>query len=140
MNFIECAVAGTEPGSVQVQLPDAGTITVPVSSEEVRAGDRVTLGIRPDHVNVSGEGHLSGRIELVEELGENHLLYVDIGKGRRLTVREPGDAHHGTGQEVGLFLAHEFCHLFKESGEALPLPAPTGSPSSRAPAPATSSA
>jgi multiple sugar transport system ATP-binding protein len=140
MNFIECAIADIEAGSVQVQLPDAGTIAVPVSTEGVRVGDKVTLGIRPDHVKVSGEGHLSGRIELVEELGENHLLYVDIGKGRRLTVREPGDARHATGQEVGLFLAQEFCHLFKPSGEVLPLPAPTGSPSSRAPAPATSAA
>jgi multiple sugar transport system ATP-binding protein len=123
-----------------VQLPDAGTITVPVSPEDVRAGDGVTLGIRPDHVKVSAQGHLAGRIELVEELGENHLLYVDIGKGRRLTVREPGDARHETGQEVGLFLAQEFCHLFRASGEALPLLVPTGSPSSRAPAPATSAA
>jgi multiple sugar transport system ATP-binding protein len=56
----------------------------------------------------------------VEELGENHLLYVEAGQGRRLTVREPGDARHEAGQEVRLDLAPEFCHLFRNSGEALP--------------------
>jgi multiple sugar transport system ATP-binding protein len=56
----------------------------------------------------------------VEELGENHLLYVDVGQGLRLTVREPGDARHDVGTTVNLDLAREFCHLFDRTGGALP--------------------
>jgi multiple sugar transport system ATP-binding protein len=119
MNFIECEVAQPEPDGVQVRLPDGGAISIPVSPEGVSAGETVTLGIRPDHIRVSPQGALTGRVELVEELGENHLLYVEAGQGRRLTVREPGDARHEVGREVTLDLSREFCHLFKSSGEAL---------------------
>jgi len=135
MNFLTCVVSRTGPDGVQVQLPHDGPITVPVSSEGVRVGETMTLGIRPDHVKVSAQGSLQGslqgRVELVEELGENHLLHVDIGEERPLTVREPGDARHAAGQEVGLSLVPEACRLFRESGEALPLLTPAGDPPAR---------
>jgi multiple sugar transport system ATP-binding protein len=119
MNFIACQIAGVGPGEVLVSLPGGGTLLVPVQPDGIQAGDAVTLGIRPDHVRISPEGALTGRVELVEELGENHLLYVDAGQGRRLTVREPGDARHEAGSTVSLDLARGFCHLFRGSGEAL---------------------
>ena len=121
MNLIPCQVAGVGPNKVLVSLPGGGTLSVPVQPDGVQAGEAVTLGIRPDHVRISSEGALTGRVELVEELGENHLLYVDAGQDRRLTVREPGDARHEAGSTVSLDLAREFCHLFRRTGEALPL-------------------
>ncbi|QRM27867.1 ABC transporter ATP-binding protein [Microvirga sp. VF16] len=120
MNFIECQVAGVGPNEVVVNLPGGSPLSVPVSPAEVQPGETVTLGVRPDHVRVTDRGPLTGRIELVEELGENHLLYVDVGQGHRLTVREPGDARHDVGSTVSLDLTREFCHLFDRSGEALP--------------------
>ncbi|MFL5128994.1 MAG: ABC transporter ATP-binding protein [Microvirga sp.] len=120
MNFMECQIAGIGPDEVLLSLPSGGTLAVPVAPEGVKPGEPVTLGVRPDHVRVSPRGPLSGRVELVEELGENHLLYVDVGQGRRLTVREPGDARHDVGTTVNLDLAREFCHLFDRTGGALP--------------------
>jgi multiple sugar transport system ATP-binding protein len=119
MNFIACQVVGVGPSEVLVSLPGGGTLSVPVEPDGVQAGEAVTLGIRPDHVRISPDGALTGRVELVEELGENHLLYVDAGQGRRLTVREPGDARHEAGSTVSLDLARESCHLFRHTGEAL---------------------
>jgi multiple sugar transport system ATP-binding protein len=120
MNFIECQVVGVGLSEVLVSLPGGGSLSIPVQPDGVQAGETVTLGIRPDHVRISPEGALTGRVELVEELGENHLLYVDDGQGRRLTIREPGDARHEAGSTVSLDLAREFCHLFRRTGEALP--------------------
>jgi multiple sugar transport system ATP-binding protein len=134
-NFIECTVAGVGPDEVLVSLPGGSTLAAPVSPDGVQPGEPVTLGIRPDHVRVSPRGPLAGRVELVEELGENHLLYVEVGQGRRLTVREPGDTRHALGSAVSLELAREACHLFRRSGEALPSragqsgPAPSSSDS-----------
>jgi multiple sugar transport system ATP-binding protein len=119
MNFIECKVAGVGPDEVLVSLPGGGTLAVPVLPDGVQTGEAVTLGIRPDHVRISPGGALTGQVDLVEELGENHLLYVDAGQGRRLTVREPGDARHEVGSTVSLDLSREFCHLFRSTGEAL---------------------
>jgi len=133
MNFIPCTVSQIGADGVQVQLPSAGTFAVPASPEGVRVGDIVTLGIRPDHVKVSPRGVLTGRIDLVEELGENHLLYVNVGQDRHLTIREPGDARHEIGQEVSLSLDGKSCHLFRESGEALPSLHGSRSPSPSSP-------
>jgi multiple sugar transport system ATP-binding protein len=130
MNLIPCQVAGVGPNEVLVSLPGGGTLSVPVMPDGVAMGEPVTLGIRPDHVRVSPQGSLNGRVELVEELGENHLLYVDAGQGRRLTIREPGDARHEAGSTVSLDLAREFCHLFRRTGEALPPPAGATGPTS----------
>ncbi|MBB3020608.1 multiple sugar transport system ATP-binding protein [Microvirga lupini] len=130
MNFIECQVAGVGPAEVLVSLPGGGTLAVPVQPDGLQAGEAVTLGVRPDHVRISPEGALNGRVELVEELGENHLLYVDAGQGRRLTVREPGDARHEAGSTVSLDLARTFCHLFRRTGEALQPQAGATSPTS----------
>jgi multiple sugar transport system ATP-binding protein len=82
---------------------------------------------------VSPQGSLAGRVELVEELGENHLLYVELGQGRRLTVREPGGARHAMGTTVTLDLVRESCHLFRHSGEALPPRAGRSSPAPSSP-------
>ncbi|HEV2565656.1 MAG TPA: sn-glycerol-3-phosphate ABC transporter ATP-binding protein UgpC [Microvirga sp.] len=133
MNFIECQVAGVGPNEVLVNLPSGGTLSVPAVPDSVQPGEAVTLGVRPDHVRVSAQGALTGRVELVEELGENHLLYVDVGQGRRLTVREPGDARHEAGSTIGLDLVREFCHLFARSGEALPSLADAASPGPTSP-------
>jgi multiple sugar transport system ATP-binding protein len=100
MNLIPCQVAGVGPNEVLVSLPGGGNLSVSVQPDGVQTGEAVTLGIRPDHVRISPEGALTGRVELVEELGENHLLYVDAGQGRRLTLREPGDARHEAGSTV----------------------------------------
>jgi multiple sugar transport system ATP-binding protein len=140
MNLIECQVAGVGPSEVLVSLPGGGTLAVPVLPDGVRTGEAVTLGIRPDHVRVSPQGSLTGRVELVEELGENHLLYVDAGQGRRLTIREPGDARHEAGSTVSLDLAREFCHLFRRTGEALPRPTGATSPAPASPDLASSAA
>jgi multiple sugar transport system ATP-binding protein len=58
---------------------------------------------------------------------------VEVGQGRRLTVREQGGARHLMGQEVRLELSPEFCHLFRPSGEALPLRHGTASPAPSSP-------
>ncbi|MCB5177053.1 ABC transporter ATP-binding protein [Microvirga lenta] len=118
MNFIQCEVAGAGPDGVLVRLPHGGTLAVPVQADGLRPGEPVTLGVRPDHVHVREGGILRGRIELVEQLGENHLLYVNAD-GLRLTSREPGDSRHRTGGEVGLDFSGESCHVFRPSGEAL---------------------
>ena len=80
-----------------------------------QVGTPLELYHRPANLFVAG---FIGSPQM-KELGENHLLYVDVGGGRRLTVREPGDARHEVGSTVTLNLARESCHLFRSSGEAL---------------------
>ncbi|MDF2810019.1 MAG: transporter ATP-binding protein [Microvirga sp.] len=119
MNLIQAEVTQTGPEGVQVRLPNGSTVITAVTSECIQRGESVTLGVRPDHVTVGRTGIVTGRIVLVEELGENHLLYTDTDDGTRLTARAPGDAKYEIGNAISLEFSGTFCHLFKSSGEAL---------------------
>jgi multiple sugar transport system ATP-binding protein len=132
MNFIDVQVIAARPEAVEVRLPGGRPVLVPVGTAGIEAGEPLTLGIRPDHVTVCDpqSAELTGRILLVEELGENHLLYADAA-GLRITLRAPGEATQRAGDVVGLALSGEACHLFKSSGEALPRLDAGPSPSNR---------
>jgi multiple sugar transport system ATP-binding protein len=120
MNLIRAEVVQAGPEGVLVRLPNGRTIVSAAIAEGIRPGEPVTLGIRPDHVAAGREGILTGRIALVEELGESHLLHIDTDGDARLTARAPGDAKHAIGNAVSLSFASESCHLFKNSGESIP--------------------
>jgi len=120
MNLIQAEVRAVGPEGVHVQLRDGSTVITPVTSADLQPGECVSLGIRPDHVRLGRDGMLTGRIALVEELGESHLLYIDADGGARFTARAPGDARHKIGNTVCLELPGKFCHLFHSSGDAVP--------------------
>jgi multiple sugar transport system ATP-binding protein len=124
MNFLASEVRAIG-SAVLCNLPDGEAVPVPVSAEGVRAGDPVTLGVRPDHLRVEqGRPALHGRIELIEQLGDSHLLHVRTASRQILTARAAGDAAHRIGDEVSLRVPGEFCQVFTATGEALPrLPA-----------------
>jgi multiple sugar transport system ATP-binding protein len=132
MNFIEAEATGAGPDGVQVRLPNGTTPAIPVSPEGVEAGEPVVLGIRPDHLQVQEGGAFRGRIELVEQLGENHLLYVSAD-GLRLTARGAGDARHRIGDVVALGFSGESCHLFRPAGQAFARPMPAERATQREP-------
>ncbi|MFC0202142.1 ABC transporter ATP-binding protein [Paracoccus rhizosphaerae] len=61
--------------------------------------DATTIGVRPEHIAVSGtEGKWKGRIGVSEHLGSDTFFYVeDTGLAETITVRAGGDIdlHHG---------------------------------------------
>jgi multiple sugar transport system ATP-binding protein len=96
-------------------------ITIPLAATALRGGEPVTLGVRPDHVTLADDGLLTGTVALVEELGENHLLYVDLDAlpGTRLTARGSGDARRSVGDRVAAELPAQDFHVFDSAGAAV---------------------
>jgi multiple sugar transport system ATP-binding protein len=83
------------------------------------------VGVRPESVLVrpAGEGRLSGRVELVESLGSNTLIYAHVpgaGQGgvqivaaqNTRTTLHPGDP-------VGLDIVPSSFHLFNRQGQTV---------------------
>jgi multiple sugar transport system ATP-binding protein len=128
MNLLKGEVVGAGTDT-RVRLAEG--ITIPVAAAPLRLNQQVTLGIRPDHVTLADDGLLTGTVALVEELGENHLLYVDLDAlpGTRLTMRGFGDARRGVGDRVAAELSALDCHVFDAAGAAVGRGA---SPASRA--------
>lgn len=63
-----------------------------------------TLGIRPEHIDVVGEGQAlwSGKVVHVENLGSDTYLFVEIGAAQPLVARQPATVAIQQGSAVAL--------------------------------------
>jgi multiple sugar transport system ATP-binding protein len=86
------------------------------------------LGIRAEHLTLAEADpqHWSGRVELVEALGTDTYIAVELTgldkPGQKVQARLPADRPIAVGQEVWLALAIDQLHLFHpETTMAIPL-------------------
>jgi ABC-type sugar transport system ATPase subunit len=118
MNFVKGEVRAIEAGGVAVALPGGGVVTARVEGEGLAAGAPVTLGFRPEHVDLAAEGPIAGEIDVVEQLGESHLTYVRLADGTQVTVRADGDAPVRARMQTHVAVDGAVCHLFRADGAA----------------------
>lgn len=121
MNFLAVTVTGVNDSGTTVKLPGDTTVTVPVRPGSVAIGDRVTLGIRPEHLRIeSGNATLNGEVMVVERLGGETFLYVKIPGGETLVVQTNGDDPSRMHDRAPLYIDGNLCHLFNAEGDAIP--------------------
>lgn len=79
------------------------------------------LGIRPEHVQpvARGEGHLQGIVEVVERLGSDSFIYVQVEGAGQLLARSSGNTSIQADQSIGLALDPLHLHVFDSEGQAL---------------------
>ncbi|MBW8789306.1 MAG: sn-glycerol-3-phosphate ABC transporter ATP-binding protein UgpC [Rhizobium leguminosarum] len=114
MNFLEGAVVGHEDGLAEVELS--------VIAKEARpAGERVSIGIRPQHITLAdaaSASRLDTSVTLVEELGSETVVHADAG-GKKLIAVFAGQQRMKLGDSLPLHLDPEVLHLFGEDGRRL---------------------
>ena len=123
MNFIAGEISAATADGLAIALTGGGSVTVPVDAGELKPGDAVTLGVRPEHVRIiAADGAaLSATIQLVENLGDHSILHLDREQqdgGRVLAKVEKAPAAEG--KPVGFELPADECHVFTSRGLALP--------------------
>jgi multiple sugar transport system ATP-binding protein len=64
---------------------------------------------------------LGGELTVVERLGGETFLYVQVGADQLFIVKAPGDAAAAVHSRIDLDIEGRNCHLFKSNGTALPL-------------------
>jgi multiple sugar transport system ATP-binding protein len=98
MNLLPAARLASGPGA---GLPEGGFV-----------------GLRPEHVRLAapGAGVLQGRVELVEALGAETLIYVDAATGAPLVARQNERSALRAGDAVGLAFDLRDAHLFDAQG------------------------
>ena len=110
MNILACSTRG---GEFLVEGGRAGAYT---KSEPAAA-----LGIRPEHIALEEHdgGHVSGTVDVVEYLGSDTNLIVDIGNVGKVTVRVVGENNLAPGDTVGLSFDANSLHFFNADGHAV---------------------
>ena len=79
----------------------------------------VILGIRPENVSLSSKdkrNHILGKIEVVEHLGAETLIYLKTTAGNIVSRVEPSFSTR-IGEEIELYLNLDKIHLFDKETE-----------------------
>jgi multiple sugar transport system ATP-binding protein len=109
MNFIEGMV--TLKDGAGVRLAD-GTIIGITAGLHVREGQVVTVGMRPEHLQLAGDG-IAGEVMVVEPLGMNTQVTLTV-MGDRLTLMAMDRPKIATGDPVKLAIAPSNVHVFSK--------------------------
>ncbi|WP_026440200.1 ABC transporter ATP-binding protein [Acidocella facilis] len=119
MNLIGAEVVQTDGSASMLKLEGGSGFAVPA---RLAPGAKVTLGLRPEHIELAPEGGLAGKVEVVEHLGNETIAYADIGAAQPLTVKLSSDAPVRLGETLHFALRGHAASLFDEQGQAIALP------------------
>ncbi len=119
MNLTPATVKGINAGGVEIQLPGGGVATIPVEPRNATPGAACTVGFRPETLTIASEGPLGGTVAVVEHLGGETLVYVDVGDGHLVTVKTAGSTTARIGDRVRLAIGTEEARLFDKDGIAM---------------------
>ena len=126
MGFLKGKLSRVDGQGCEVAL-DAGThIYLPRVSQTLNVGDSVTLGIRPEHLDLAqpGQCQLAVTADVSERLGSDTFCHVITDSQEPLTLRIRGDLRSQYGERLSLLLDPQYCHLFDAQGIAVAKPAP----------------
>jgi multiple sugar transport system ATP-binding protein len=126
MNFIPAEVVAPGAAHVAVQLPGGAIVEVAALPGHAERGTQVTLGVRPEHVQVRAEAYNAAAVAVshVEYLGDQSIVYASLpGMAEALAVKLAQDAlPPPPGAPATLFLPPERCMLFGADGSAFARP------------------
>ena len=109
-------------GSPQMNFLDANLNNKTLSAEnfEIKNIDsdyngEVTLGIRPEHLIEAENGLINLKVELVEQLGSDNLVYGQIKNIKDFCYRSPGNQTIKKGETLSLNIEENKYYIFDKS-------------------------
>ncbi len=127
MNLLAAEVADSVAGQVTLQLAGGARITLSLQDQHARRGDRVTLGVRAEHLalvpfDASAPDLLAVTVRHVEYLGDQSVVYASTPESSELIAVRLGVGAvapvAGSLAQLRLPLAH--CLFFNVDGIACP--------------------
>ena len=129
MNFMEGEIASASGNAVTVSLPGGEQVVAEVQAGDAAPGEKVTLGVRPEHLidgglgaGKGGDAEIKGKAIAVEHLGGETYAYLDRGGDEPLVIKAGGDAGIAEGETVPVGIRSETCYLFDRDGKAFGRP------------------
>ena len=118
MNLLPAEIVTATAKGATVRTAAGETLTVAVNAARAKAGDTVTLGVRPEHLTLAGKGGaVMAKVVFVETLGHATYAYLTAGEAP-VTVLLPGDVRPSAGETLSLRVPADQAHLFDAKGEA----------------------
>jgi len=119
MNFLAGEIVSVHSDVAVIRLESEGRLRCRVRGGA--SGDRVTVGVRPEAVELTDVGAvmLSGEVQITEQLGGETFVYVGLASGQSLTVEIQGQVEVKPGARVGMGFDADACHVFGADGWSL---------------------
>lgn len=120
MNFLDATVHSVGSEGLIVTLASGEKQAAAVEVGGAKTGDKVTVGVRPEHLHVSkGAGRLKANVMALESLGDAAYLYAEHAAAPDgLIARIPPLERHAHGDALQLTIAPDHCHVFDAAGNA----------------------
>jgi multiple sugar transport system ATP-binding protein len=120
MNFITATVQEASSHGVTVKLGGGESIRCAVDAGSAKPGDKVTLGVRPEHLRAGvADNALNTTVTFVESLGSMTYAYcTNPGLEEVLTCAVEGDRRIEAGSALPLAVPVDKTYLFDAQGRA----------------------
>ena len=121
MNFLPAQVVNAQENGILIRLQHSEETLLVAAKGPVQPGQQVTLGVRPEHMEIGSQGQygITREVMLVERLGEQTYVHLDEPAGQPLVAKAPGDAHIARGERLRVSVAPSCAYLFDADGVAL---------------------
>jgi|TARA_B000000460_G_C21517546_1_gene394170 ABC-type sugar transport system ATPase subunit len=127
MNFIESKVISVKEDFIECSLFDDTKIKFQKEKNNLNVEDKVTLGIRPEHLIISKTTNseqfmrkavCKGKVIVTEKLGSSTYLYVET-KNEPLVICSDGDTKLEVGDTTNVGFDPVKCHIFDQSNQSV---------------------
>jgi len=123
MNFLagEVVQNGATGTVIELSNQNKARLPMPVVAPGLRAGDRVTLGVRPEHWGEAGAGDLDLplAVDVAEHLGSTSYLYANTKSGEPLVIEREESRHEDRRDALVVSISSAKAFLFDAAGQRL---------------------
>lgn len=123
MNFLVGKAGSSDGTGISCNIEGIGNLTLPLHADACKPGDPITIGIRPEHIELeetTASTPVQGVVNIVENLGGETYLHVEIAAGAPLLMVKLHGSHGPTrGERITLHLPADRIHLFGQDERAI---------------------
>ncbi len=115
MNFVKVELSGAGERTI-AKLADGAEVAIDIAVPESTGYE---LGIRPEAIQiVESGGTTSGKVAVVEHLGDRTLVYLHLADGTQIIAEDIGRSEVKPGDRINLAFDSSQLHLFTADGKA----------------------
>jgi multiple sugar transport system ATP-binding protein len=129
MNFIEAELLTASATEATVKLKDGATVRCALEGTSlpgVKAGDKVTLGVRPEHFQIASReaaensdlSYVNSTVTFVESLGSSTQAYCEFPGSEDVSCLFDGRTRIQSGDTIRLGIPAKATYLFDATGHA----------------------
>lgn len=121
VNFIEGSVAHWQPGIIKVELAhNKQLLSLTTNISEMSPGDKITLGIRPEHISFEKQLiELDFETEVIERLGNSTYIFGQCCGLESFKVLSAGDVEIKPYQSLTVYADPDYFFFFDKDGNNL---------------------